>query len=194
LGGRCFILRRQLLAFRESFSAFPRLRRVIAALLPQSGKMPETRGKHCCGDALRTGGMAMSVFHWLRRVRVEEFKKDEDGAATIEAVLWLPIFIVLIGAAVDITMIFHAHSRVLRVVQDVNRAMSVGRITDEATAQDTMVNMLPSYPDVSAFVNVSDGIITSQVSVPVSSVLAIGMVASLMDNDIIIRTQQFLEQ
>lgn len=136
----------------------------------------------------------MSVFHLLRRVRVCEFAKKEDGAATIEAVLWLPVFIVLIGAAADITMVFHAHSRVLRVVQDVNRAMSVGRITDEVTAETKMVQMLPNYSGVNAYVDVKDGIITSQVSVPVSSVLAVGMVASLMDNSIIVRTQQFLEQ
>ena len=136
----------------------------------------------------------MNVTRWFRRVRVDEFVKDQDGASTIEAVLWMPVFLVLVGASVDITMIFHAHSRVLRVVQDVNRAMSVGRITTEDTAETKMVQMLPGYSDVQAYVDVTDGIITSQVSVPVSSVIAIGMVTSLMDNNITVRTQQFLEQ
>jgi Flp pilus assembly protein TadG len=125
---------------------------------------------------------------------VRRFARKEDGAATIEAVLWLPVFVLIMALAVDVTMIFHAHSRVLRVVQDVNRAVSVGRIEDTEDAEDKMVQMLPNYDYVEADVAYEDGIITSTVTVPVTSVVAVGIVNSLLGHDIIVQTVQYAEQ
>jgi Flp pilus assembly protein TadG len=125
---------------------------------------------------------------------VRRFARKEDGAATIEAVLWLPVFVLIMALAVDVTMIFHAYSRVLRVVQDVNRAVSVGRIEDTEDAEDKMVQMLPNYDYVEADVAYEDGIITSTVTVPVTSVVAVGIVNSLLGHDIIVQTVQYAEQ
>jgi Flp pilus assembly protein TadG len=136
----------------------------------------------------------MRVLRVLCRHECRGFVRKDDGAATVEAVIWLPLFVFLVAFATDVSMIFHAHSRVLRVTQDVNRAISVGRIESTDDAEDAVVAMLPNYDSVTASIDVSNGIITANVSVPVSSVVAIGMVSSLMGHTINVRTQQYLEQ
>ncbi|MFZ5710500.1 MAG: TadE/TadG family type IV pilus assembly protein [Pseudomonadota bacterium] len=113
---------------------------------------------------------------------------------TVEAVLWLPFFVLMIAFATDVSLVFHANSRILRVAQDVNRAISVGRITSTADAQAAIVKMLPNYKNVSAKVDVTNGIITADVSVPVSSVVAIGTVSKIMSMNINVRSQQYAEQ
>ena len=49
------------------------------------------------------------------------FKRDKTGSATIEAVLWLPLFFAAFGLMTDAAMVFNGHSRVMRVIQDANR-------------------------------------------------------------------------
>lgn len=136
----------------------------------------------------------MRQFRLVRRRRSKYFLRDESGAATIEAVLWLPVFFFIVGLATDVTMIFHAHSRVLRVVQDVNRAVSVGRITTISEAKQKMIAMLPGYANVTSDMQIKDGIITSIVTVPTASVMPLGIAKSLVGLKIVVRTEQYAEQ
>jgi Flp pilus assembly protein TadG len=67
--------------------------------------------------------------NWRRRLA------DDAGSASIEAVIWMPIFIFLIALVFDASMIFMNRAHILRAIQDGNRAYAVGRIdTLEATA------------------------------------------------------------
>lgn len=66
----------------------------------------------------------------------KRFAKKTDGSATVEAVLWFPIFILVFGLMVDATMIFHGQAKVLRVIQDGNRNFSIGRLTTETETED----------------------------------------------------------
>lgn len=125
--------------------------------------------------------------------RLCDLARKDEGSATVEAILWLPIFFLIIGLATDVTMIFHANSRALRVVEDVNRAISVGRITSLTEAQADIVKMLPNYAHVTAVVKVSNGVITSKVTIPVSSVVVIGAVKSLIGQSIYVTTSQYVE-
>ena len=136
----------------------------------------------------------MSLLRLLRVRRPRNFLREEDGAATIEAVLWLPVFFFIVGLGTDVTMIFHAHSRVLRVVQDVNRAVSVGRITTTTEAKQKMISMLPGYANVTSDMQIKDGIITSIVTVPTASVMPLGIAKSLVGLKIVVRTEQYAEQ
>ena len=60
----------------------------------------------------------------------------------IEAVLWLPLFFAHFGLMTDAAMVFNGHSRVMRVVQDANRNLSVGRLADEAETEAYIVAAL----------------------------------------------------
>lgn len=70
------------------------------------------------------------LFNFLRRT---------DGTATVETVLWFPLFIAVFGLMLDVAMIFNGQAIVLRVVQDANREYAVGRLTTPQAAQDRIV-------------------------------------------------------
>ena len=60
------------------------------------------------------------------------FFTNEEGSATIETVIWLPIFTILLTMIINLSMVFFSESQILRVVQDGNRAFSLGRLEDGA--------------------------------------------------------------
>ena len=76
---------------------------------------------------------------------LNRFRSNEDGAATIEAVLWLPFFFMLFGALADVSMVFFNQSRLLRIVQDANRTMSIGRFTTTTQTQDYVVSRAQGF-------------------------------------------------
>ena len=92
-----------------------------------------------------------------RRIQVNlrspRFLRREDGSAMVEAVLWLPIFLVIFGLMVDSALVFHGQSKVLRVVQDANRNMSIGRLDTDDDVETYITTRLAVYgitPSVSA--------------------------------------------
>lgn len=98
--------------------------------------------------------------------------RDEEGSATIEAVLWMPILLFLFMLAANACLAFFAHSQMMRVLQDVNRSMSVGRIASASEAEQTVRDMLPDYADeLTVETTVSNGIIETVASLPVSAVI-----------------------
>lgn len=124
----------------------------------------------------------------------KRFRRKDDGAATVEAVIWLPLFIFLLALAVDVSMTFHAHSRVLRVVQDVNRAYSVGRIETVEEAEAMVAALLP---DIAANIvvdkSVTDGIIGTRVQVPVADIVVLGAVPDWADLAINVESYHYAE-
>lgn len=119
-------------------------------------------------------GIARSLGAGLRRFR------REDGAVTVEAVLWVPFFVICMTMIADAALIFFGQARALQVAQDANRALSVGTLAspDEAQTyiQDTLAKM---SPNASAQTVSTDGILTTVVSLPASDLAAVGFFTSL---------------
>ncbi|MFK7745450.1 MAG: TadE/TadG family type IV pilus assembly protein [Roseobacter sp.] len=59
------------------------------------------------------------------------FCRSEDGSFTLEAVIWMPIFAILLAITMNLSMVFYYESQMLRVAQDATRAFSLGRLTEE---------------------------------------------------------------
>lgn len=70
-----------------------------------------------------------SIWH-----RVARFAGDEYGSATIEFVLWVPIFVTILVAATDATVLYLNHTEMWNVSRDVVRRISVGDITEADAA------------------------------------------------------------
>jgi Flp pilus assembly protein TadG len=130
----------------------------------------------------------------LDRLRARRaFSRDEEGAATIEAVLWLPVLFYMVALSVDVTMVFHGYSRVIRVVEDVNRGISIGRIKTIDEGKAKIAANLSNYDNVESTIAIVDGVVVTNVSVPVTSLVVIGAVEPMLDKDIAVRTQQYVE-
>lgn len=123
----------------------------------------------------------------LRSAR--RFIRHDNGGVTIEAVLWMPVFVALLCLVADASLIFGRQAEVLRVVQDANRAMSVGKFgtdgdtgaTDiaEAYIKDRINGLAPN---ATVDTTVTSGVIRTVVTIPSSDLTAntpIGFLDSL---------------
>lgn len=75
---------------------------------------------------------------------VAQFLRDDHGSATIEFVLWVPIFVVILVAATDATVLYLHHTEMWNVSRDVARRVAVGDMT-EADAVNAVGNEMFLY-------------------------------------------------
>ena len=80
-------------------------------------------------------------FHWPS---ASQFLRDEHGSATIEFVLWVPVFVVILVAATDATILYLHHTEMWNVSRDVARRVAVGDMS-EADAVDVVGNEMFLY-------------------------------------------------
>lgn len=130
----------------------------------------------------------------MRRLRLrKDFVRDEDGAVTIEGLLWMPMFFYILALSVDVTMIFHAYSRIIRVVEDVNREISIGRITTIEEGKARIAASLSGYDGLKSQIGVIDNVVVTNVSVPVTSLVVLGAIKPILGNSVEVKTQQYVE-
>ena len=72
---------------------------------------------------------------------LRRFCRGEDGSFTLEAVIWMPIFAILLAIVMNLSMVFFYESQMLRITQDATRAFSLGRFT-EAEAEQYIIDRL----------------------------------------------------
>lgn len=122
------------------------------------------------------------------------FLRREDGAATIEAVLWLPFFIMLFGLLADVSMVFYNQSRLLRIVQDANRNMAVGRLTDVQETEDFVEAVAQSVSTrVIATSSVTAGLLTTTATVPIQDLDLFGVAGVFRNVNMTVRAEQLME-
>lgn len=122
------------------------------------------------------------------------FRRRTDGAATVEAVLWLPVFVFLFGLLSDTALLFGSQSRVLRVVQDANRAMSVGRfMSTDATETFIRQQISGLSPNAIVSTTVDQGVILSRVTIPASDITVTGIVTAFADLEVNVTAEHMSE-
>jgi Flp pilus assembly protein TadG len=70
-------------------------------------------------------------FRWLG---VLDFLRDEHGSVTIEFVLWVPVFAVILVAATDATILYLNHTEMWNVSRDIARRVAAGDIAESDAA------------------------------------------------------------
>ncbi|WP_114966227.1 TadE/TadG family type IV pilus assembly protein [Alkalilacustris brevis] len=120
--------------------------------------------------------------------------RDEDAAVTVEAVLWLPVFIFFFALIVDATMIMSGQAQALRVVQDANRGVSVGLYQSREEAESFVKASLSRLsPNAEVSTTVSHGIIVTNVVMPSSDLVASGLLNNFTSLDIRVGAQHLAE-
>ncbi|OYX41931.1 MAG: hypothetical protein B7Z02_13660 [Rhodobacterales bacterium 32-67-9] len=126
--------------------------------------------------------------------RSSRFAKSEDGAATIEAVLWLPMFVMLVALLADVSMMFHGQTRLLRIAQDANRNMSIGRlVTTTDTENFVLAHANEVSPNPLAATTLTAGIITTTVSVPLVDLDLFGVAGIFSGARMTVRAEHLME-
>jgi Flp pilus assembly protein TadG len=138
----------------------------------------------------------MKAFRSDQRHRLNRFGRAEDGAVSVEAVLWLPIFIIFFALLVDATMIMSGQSQALRVVQDANRGASIGMLRSSDEIESFIQNRLRNLSN-NVTVNVTPpggaGIITTNVTIPSRDLVASGVMNVFSNFDVIVGSQHRVE-
>ena len=131
-----------------------------------------------------------------RKVKsLERFLRDDDGSFTIEAVIWMPIFAIILALIFNISMVFFTESQLLRIVQDANRAFSLGRLDDTTATENYITNAL-AYLDTTVAVTTTldGGIISTVLNVPAVDLMPMSFMRDqFRDIAITVRSQQLVE-
>jgi len=124
------------------------------------------------------------------------YLSDETGAATIEAVLWVPFFVIVFSLIADASLLFNAQTMLTRVVQDANRAYSVGLLKSEAETESYIlarVGAAEGDPDTTCVTTYSYGIIRTKLVVPAGHYLAVGFFDALTRLKLTVTSEQVME-
>ena len=127
--------------------------------------------------------------------RFSRFLRREDGSATVESVIWFPVFIGFFLLIADVALIFHGQAQMLRIAQDANRLYSVGRLGDEDATQAYVIDRLASLGKparVETVLNV-DNVITTTVRAWSGDLDAVGIVGFLTSIDVTVTSQHMKE-
>lgn len=116
------------------------------------------------------------------------------GDGSVEAVLWLPLFFLTLGLITDATMIFDGYTQALRVLQNANRSLSVGRFTSTAEAESFVETALAPWSAAAAATSsTADGLVTTVVTLPASDLQILGVLSQFNTLTLTVRAQHMIE-
>ncbi|MFZ5962147.1 TadE/TadG family type IV pilus assembly protein [Thalassococcus sp. BH17M4-6] len=126
--------------------------------------------------------------------RTRCFCRDEDGAQTIEAVIWLPVFVMFIVLIIDVSSVFNRQSEMLRIVQDANRSFATGRLSSSDAAEAFVQTALGSLAaSTTVTTTLIDGIISTRLTIPATALMPINSIPIFRDKDVVVANQQLAE-
>lgn len=126
--------------------------------------------------------------------RISRFLRREEGSSTIEAVLWLPVFIAFFVLVADGSFLFFGQNKVYQIIQDANRTLSVGYLSTTDDVVNYVQARLTDYaPHATVTSTIDQGIVTTQVSVPGSDLVATGLFTAFLNLNIVARASHYLE-
>lgn len=131
----------------------------------------------------------------MNKFSISRFFHRQDGAATVETVLWFPFFIAVFGLMFDTTMVFFTQSRVMSVVQEGNRELSIGRLADTNATENFIEGKLAAM-DVSATAASqisSAGVVTTTVTVRAPEMDMIGYFTAIRNLEVTITADHMIE-
>ncbi|GGL68316.1 TadE/TadG family type IV pilus assembly protein [Wenxinia marina] len=130
----------------------------------------------------------------MSRRSPKKFFSDDDGSSTVEAVLWVPMLAMLLILITDVSFIFYGRAETMRIVQDANRAFSVGRLADEAETMAFIRSALSGLsPNAEVETTLELGVIRSRVLLPIDDLMAVGTIPGLTGFDVSVMSQHLLE-
>lgn len=123
--------------------------------------------------------------NFFQRFIPRAFLRQENGTATVEFVIWLPVVMLVFAIIVDVSMIFGGEAQALRVVQDANRGLSVGYFQTIEAAEDFVLAQLEGLSSNATIdITVTNGVINSQLTMPASDLMSTGFYDNLLNMDV----------
>ncbi|WP_136634637.1 TadE/TadG family type IV pilus assembly protein [Pseudooceanicola onchidii] len=125
---------------------------------------------------------------------LKRFRTSEEGSATIETLIWLPIFVWVLVMILNTTLVLFQKNQAFRVVQNANRILSTGYMQTADQTRSYIADKIATFaPEALVTTSIDDGVVTSSVSYRVSTLFMPHVVDDLMDITINISSQHFME-
>lgn len=120
--------------------------------------------------------------------------KSEKGSTSVEAAIWMPIYMGIILVIANTSLVFAGQSHAMRVLHDGNRAFSIGRLTTEEEIEAFISERLAHLTDDPLVDTVlHDGVVYSTVQMPVQDLARIGHLSMFSEYRITVASQMFVE-
>ena len=136
----------------------------------------------------------MSTSAALRLKTALQRFRDDSGAITVEAVLWVPFFVFFFIIIADVSLMFHGQSKAIRIVQDGNRHASSGYFMTKAEVEENILTAIQLFAP-NATVDTTYGAldVATTVVIPASDLQAVGLIAKFAGLNITITSNHLLE-
>lgn len=120
--------------------------------------------------------------------------RDEGGALTVESVLWIPFYIIILSLTVDASAMMHGSAKAMRIAQDVNRHASTGYYVTEDDLEAMTVAALAHFtPNAKVDAVIGDTAVSTTITIPSSDLEVIGFFGNFTDFDVSFATIHLLE-
>ncbi len=96
------------------------------------------------------------------------FRKETEGATTIEFLFWIPVMVVVIAMTVDAVMLMNHNQTMFNLARDASRAVAVGAMTP-SEAEDSLSSWKSSTGSTVTVVDDGSGFVTTTIKTPFSS-------------------------
>jgi Flp pilus assembly protein TadG len=127
--------------------------------------------------------------------RFRAFCKDQEGSSSLETIIWMPVFALVLAVVTNISLVFFQESQMLRVAHDANRAFSLGRMSGPGDAE-TYVKAKLAYlgTELQVASNYNNGYITTRIQVPAVELMPLAFMRSSFSNmTITVSSSQIVE-
>ncbi|MGL4235704.1 TadE/TadG family type IV pilus assembly protein [Tabrizicola sp.] len=127
------------------------------------------------------------------------YLRCEDGSATIEFVLWLPIIVLVLLLIVDSSMLFMSRSHAIRVLQDTNRLYSVGQFTGTAAERLTkaesyaLSRLRGLSPSATTTTTETNRVVRTQATMKTREIAQIGFLGLMIDTTMVVAAEHRVE-
>ncbi len=129
-----------------------------------------------------------------KRTSMARFFRSERGAVTVDAVIWIPVFVFILLFISEVSLAFAGETAITQVVEDANRLYASGYFQ---TAADTETFIRSQLPKLSSSMTVSitesNKIIKTVITVPLLSITGLNAVQQLSGITVTVSGEQLSE-
>jgi Flp pilus assembly protein TadG len=112
-----------------------------------------------------------------KRARLIRFGREHSGSITVEFVIWIPVFLVIMGFIADATSLYLMQADMWNVARDTARRMTTGQLS--APAAQTYAASALLYPNRPYTVTATQGTDdVVEISIPVQNASIFGVLAA----------------
>lgn len=128
--------------------------------------------------------------------RVAAFFRSDEGAVTVEGVLWLPIYGFFFTLIADTSLMLNGQAQAQRAIQDLNRLASSGFYVTEQEVENrgkAVLAHLSANATVEATIDTTNGTISTVAVLPAGDLMAVGLITKFSAIQVTVTAQHSIE-